>query len=606
MTPQEKLVQTLMAEVGYKANSGKRSKYAAELDAIGYIYNYPKNGYDWCDVFADWAYIHTFGIETAIQMIYQPKNGCGAGCPFSAQYYKNNNAWSSTPSVGAQIFFGSRGNEYHTGIVVDFDDTYVYCVEGNVGGGDGAVKYLTRPRYSGISGYGIPKWSLAQDYEEDIEKSTVKKTTAQLVEEVLAGKWGSGDTRKTKLTLAGYDYNTVQSAVNEKLKAASKVNTEVSPYAKGIDISTYQKNVDFNKVKNDGISFVILREGYGQNTDGEFFTHVKGAAAAGLAIPAVYHFCYSVTEAGAVEEAKLCLENVKKAGLGKDTIIFMDFEYDTVTKARNKGVVLGKNECIKFTRAFCDYVQNMGYRAGAYYNLDYYRNMYDSDTLNRYVKWFALYNGGARPSYDCVYHQYSSSGSVSGIYGNVDMNIYYGGESVKPLPSNNKEPEKATEDTTKKVQTAASFNKEYAGEYTVSSSIGLHFRYGPSTDYDAIATIPDKATVTCQGYYTGNWLYVTYNNKVGYCYKGYLKKKEDEINTSGIPSKEVKWTGKVTAGELNVRTWAGMNYKAFTYITRGTKVEVCDTLKANDGSKWYYIHFNGKYGFVSAQYIDRD
>ena len=78
MTPQEKLVQTLMAEVGYKANSGKRSKYAAELDAIGYIYNYPKNGYDWCDIFADWSYIHTFGVETAIQMIYQPKNGCGA------------------------------------------------------------------------------------------------------------------------------------------------------------------------------------------------------------------------------------------------------------------------------------------------------------------------------------------------------------------------------------------------------------------------------------------------------------------------------------------------------------------------------------------------
>ena len=72
-------------------------------------------------------------------------------------------------------------------------------------------------------------------------------------------------------------------------------------------------------------------------------------------------------------------------------------------------------------------------------------------------------------------------------------------------------------------------------------------------------------------------------------------------------SKTVQWNGKVTADSLNVRTWAGTGNKtcSFSPLKRGTEVGVCDSEKASDGSTWYYIKYNGKYGFVHSSYIQK-
>lgn len=83
-------------------------------------------------------------------------------------------------------------------------------------------------------------------------------------------------------------------------------------------------------------------------------------------------------------------------------------------------------------------------------------------------------------------------------------------------------------------------------------------------------------------------------------------KSSTSSNSSSL-NKKAKWVGVVTATKLNVRTWAGTNYsnlKSYPLLYKGNKVDVCDTLKANNGSKWYYIKIAGKYyGFASAQYI---
>lgn len=193
---------------------------------------------------------------------------------------------------------------------------------------------------------------------------------------------------------------------------------------KGIDISKWQGNVDFSKVKKE-VDFVILREGYRKQIDPKFLEYVKGCKNNGIPVVGVYHFCYATSEAGAVEEAKSCIANIEKAGLAKkDIVVFFDFEYDTVKQAKDQGVTLGKKQCITFTRAFCDYVECKGYTAGVYSNLDYYKNMYDKETIGKYVYWLADYTG--EPDVACIYHQYTSSGKVSGISGNVDMNYYYG------------------------------------------------------------------------------------------------------------------------------------------------------------------------------------
>ena len=183
-TPQERVRDWVLGEVGYVPSYGKYNKYAEKLDQTN-AYNGPKNGYDWCDVFADCAYISVFGYETAIKMINQPEGGCGAGCPWSASYYRAANQWSSEPSVGAQIFFGDWGDEYHTGIVTGFDGAHVYTVEGNTGYysgySGGAVLERTYSRGDGnICGYGVPNWELAGSDMPSTEQTNTYVATGEL------------------------------------------------------------------------------------------------------------------------------------------------------------------------------------------------------------------------------------------------------------------------------------------------------------------------------------------------------------------------------------------------------------------------------------------
>lgn len=199
---------------------------------------------------------------------------------------------------------------------------------------------------------------------------------------------------------------------------------------KGIDISQHQgSNIDAKKVKKAGIDFVIIRQGYRKQIDKHFLTNVKKFKEANIDIHGVYHFAYPLNRNDAIEEAKSCIKNVQKAGLGKDIIIFYDFEYDTVDDAREKHVKLTRTDCINLTNAFCDYIKSKGYKTGFYLNQDYYKNWYDAATIKKYIVWLADYN--ATPHYDCIYHQYSSKGKVNGISGNVDMNFYYGQQEKK-------------------------------------------------------------------------------------------------------------------------------------------------------------------------------
>lgn len=166
---QEKLVRWAQAQLGYKATSDKRNKYAEELDNLGPWFNGRKNGFDWCCCFVTDAFYQCFG-QTARSMLFQPSraNDLAAACGYAANYFANNGSFSKTPEKGAQIFFGVRGVEEHTGIVIDYDSSYVYTIEGNAGGGGGSVLQRKYARSSSwISGYGIPKWSLVSNVTPD-------------------------------------------------------------------------------------------------------------------------------------------------------------------------------------------------------------------------------------------------------------------------------------------------------------------------------------------------------------------------------------------------------------------------------------------------------
>jgi hypothetical protein len=149
------------------ANSGygNWTKYGRDLvDWIGSPY---ANGVAWCDEFTDWVFITAYGAEEAKKLL----GGWSAYCPTSAGYFKEMGQYHySDPQPGDVIYFkDNSGEQGHTGIVVDVDDTYVYTIEGNTspdsgvidnGGGVYRKKYTLG--YSRIDGYGRP------NYDEEI------------------------------------------------------------------------------------------------------------------------------------------------------------------------------------------------------------------------------------------------------------------------------------------------------------------------------------------------------------------------------------------------------------------------------------------------------
>ena len=153
MTAIERVLSVAAAEIGYlekatnaqlddkTANPGRNNftKYARDLDRLG-MYNTPKNGYAWCDIFVDWCFVQAFGLETALLMTGQVLKGYGAGCGESARYYKGiGRFYPNDPRPGDQIFFTGGGGMAHTGLVERVEGGVVYTIEGNTSGAAGVV-----------------------------------------------------------------------------------------------------------------------------------------------------------------------------------------------------------------------------------------------------------------------------------------------------------------------------------------------------------------------------------------------------------------------------------------------------------------------------------
>ena len=179
------------------AGSGNWTKYAAYFDAMRgehEFYNGRKNSFDWCDLFFDWVQCQAWGMQTAQEIIYQPDRSCGAGCKWSASYYRANNAWTSTPKPGDQIFFGPKGDESHTGMVVDVSADKVWTVEGNAN--NRVMRRVYALNDGNIAGYGRPDYNLvAYKFAEPVTPDTPPKDDREAVtmselEGILAARLG--------------------------------------------------------------------------------------------------------------------------------------------------------------------------------------------------------------------------------------------------------------------------------------------------------------------------------------------------------------------------------------------------------------------------------
>ena len=255
-----KVIAVAEAEVGYlekksnkdlyskTGNAGQNNytKYAYEFDTkYTDFYNGKKNGYAWCDMFVDWCFVNAYGEANALKLLEQPKKSCGAGCQYSANYFKKINRFYTSPKRGDQIFFkSSNGEVCHTGLVYKVDDTYVYTIEGNTSSATGVIanggcvakkKYTLK--YSRIYGYGRPNYGTQQ--------SSSTPSTAK-----------PSNTSKPFLKFTGY---VTANVLNVRKGAGTKYNV-LGTFKKGTSVSVIGESGDWYKISYKGSTAYVSKQ----------------------------------------------------------------------------------------------------------------------------------------------------------------------------------------------------------------------------------------------------------------------------------------------------------------------------------------------------------
>ncbi|MCR5650145.1 MAG: glycoside hydrolase family 25 protein [Lachnospiraceae bacterium] len=240
------------------------------------------------------------------------------------------------------------------------------------------------------------------------------------------------DIRKLMVDESMIDASKEDTAVNEEAgqenTVADNSDYDLAGGSIGIDVSKYQKEIDWRRVKAAGIDYAIIRAGYrGSSTgvlvkDPFFDRNIAGAKEAGIKI-GVYFFTQAVNTAEAAEEAMAVASLV-----GADELslpVYLDVESSGSIGGRADGLdVTSRTEIIK---TFCETLNSMGYRAGVYANKNWLTKKIDTSELEKFDIWLAQYRV-SRPDYAGRYSiwQYTSKGSVDGIEGFVDMDLVIG------------------------------------------------------------------------------------------------------------------------------------------------------------------------------------
>lgn len=195
--------------------------------------------------------------------------------------------------------------------------------------------------------------------------------------------------------------------------------------ALGIDVSRYQGEIDWRQVRDAGVEFVFIRLGYRSSKDGQLYEdlhakeNLQGALDAGLKVGG-YLFSQAMSEQEAREEAEFAISIVKDYEINLPLV----FDWETVdTNVKTR--TMHKELMTKCIHSFCKAVEKAGYESMVYFNRDFSRKYVDVWELRNYQIWFAMYEAYPDAPFKPDYWQYTNKGTVPGIEGNVDLNLWF-------------------------------------------------------------------------------------------------------------------------------------------------------------------------------------
>lgn len=224
-------------------------------------------------------------------------------------------------------------------------------------------------------------------------------------------------------TLKHHSYEKEQFIFNDENVLEYHENGEVVS-KKGIDVSKYQSSINWKKVAQDDVEYAFLRLGIRGSTEGKLILdemyeeNIEGALANDIDV-GVYFFTQALNKEEAIEEAEFVLENIEDYEVKYPVVL--DIEEITTDSARTKDMT--RKDWTDVCIAFCERIAEEGYTPMIYGNLKTFMLMLDMEQLEKYEKWFAYYQTPLYFPYEFSIWQYTSTGKVDGIKGDVDLNV---------------------------------------------------------------------------------------------------------------------------------------------------------------------------------------
>lgn len=201
----------------------------------------------------------------------------------------------------------------------------------------------------------------------------------------------------------------------------------------GVDVSSFQGQIDWNAVAGAGVKFAMIRVGgRGYGAEGKLYAddwaqiNYEGAKAAGLQVGG-YFFSQATSVEEAIEEAAFALLQIQDWQL--DMPIVFDWEY---LNAEARTANVDKRTLTDATLAFCKTVELAGYEAMTYFNINQADNHVYLEELTDYRGWLAMYTDQMTYPYKVDMWQYTNAGSIPGVDGPVDINLYFPHENKNP------------------------------------------------------------------------------------------------------------------------------------------------------------------------------
>ena len=197
----------------------------------------------------------------------------------------------------------------------------------------------------------------------------------------------------------------------------------------GVDVSHWQKDIDWEQVKASGVEFAMIRLGYrgyeagALNMDSYAVANLEGAIAAGLDV-GVYFFSQALTPEEAEEEAYFVVEKLEPYAEHITMPVVFDWEHVNDEDARTNEMK-DPDILTDCTLAFLQTVEAAGYRPMVYFNRTQSWKYLNLEELKQYEFWLAAYTQRMKFEYKIDMWQYTSEGKVPGITGPCDINIYF-------------------------------------------------------------------------------------------------------------------------------------------------------------------------------------